>query len=61
MCLSPLEKMESSWPHSRRRAGSSPAPSRDGTLSNSYCIMVSYLAPARQRARGQRGKDRTLE
>src|SRR5215213_9351070 len=52
MCLSPLEKME----------GSAPAPSRDGTLSNSYCIMVSYLAPARQRARGQhKGKDRTLE
>ena len=62
MCLSPLEKMEGSWPHSRRRAGSAPAPSRDGTLSNSYCIMVSYLAPARQQARGQhKGKDRTLE
>jgi len=62
MCLSPLEKMEGSWPRSRRRAGSAPAPSRDGMLSNSYCIMVSYLAPARQRARGQhKGTDRTLE
>jgi hypothetical protein len=61
MRLSRLEKMEGSWPRSRRSAGGCPAPSREGTLSNSYCIMVSYPSPRRQRARGQRGKARTLE
>jgi hypothetical protein len=41
---------------------SDPTPSRDATLSNSYCIMVSYFASAGYSEReGKKGKDRALE
>jgi hypothetical protein len=61
MRFSPLtEKVVGSWPRSRRRAGSCPAPSRAGTLSNSYCIMVSYLAPASDSAHEGKTRGRAV-